>query len=431
MTNQLFVGAAEVDITPPVGTKLCGALEPRTSIGIDDPLTFKAVVLESGGVKLAYVLADLIALGRETGDAAVALASRRTGIPGSNIVWAASHTHTGPYTTPLFGDEINRKWLAGLPEKFAQAVEAAHKARRPARMSRERGYCSKMIHNRRLKFKDGREINTWLLHQGEAEVQCLGAAAPVDPEVGILCFDDEQGAPIAILWHFSLHTNANFGTNFSADYPGVVAGRLREQFGAGVVPIFMPGAEADINPLASYRQIGDELATVIIQRLDQRRPGKGGIKLGALKAEVVAPYRDLTADQEKRIRDSQWSPVEQAVFHKELELMRKTKAREDKTIIQAWRIGEVGFTSLPGELFVEWGLKIKAQSPFPWTFPVELGGDYIGYLVTEQAWRAGGYESLICRSARPGVEGVALLVDKALQLLDRLWKKNEPRHGKR
>jgi len=178
MTNRLFVGAAEVDITPPVGTKLCGALEPRTSIGVDDPLTFKAVVLESGGVKLAYVLADLIVLGREIGDAAVALASSRTGIPPANIVWAASHTHTGPYTLPLFGDDhvIDRKWLASLPEKFAQAVEAAHKSRRPARLSRERGYCSKMIHNRRLKFKDGREINTWLLHQGEAEVQCLGTS---------------------------------------------------------------------------------------------------------------------------------------------------------------------------------------------------------------------------------------------------------------
>lgn len=422
MIDQLFVGAAEVDITPPVGTKLCGSLEPRTSIGVDDPLTFKAVVLESGGVKLAYVLADLIALTRETGDAMVALAARRTGIASENIVLATSHTHTGPYTTMIFaGAEINQEWLASLPEKFTQAVEAAHKSRRPARMSRERGYCLKMIHNRRLKFKDGRDINTWLLHQGEADIQCLGAAAPVDPEVGIICFDDEQGAPIAILWHFSLHTNANFGPRFSADYPGVVAGRLRERFGVGVVPIFMPGAQADINPLASYRLVGDELATVIIQRLDQRQPGKGGTKVGALKAEVVVPCRDLTVDQEKRIKDSQWSPNYQEVFRKELELMRKAGVREDRTVIQAWRIGEIGFASLPGELFVEWGIKIKQESPFPWTYPVELGGDYLGYLVTEKAWQAGGYESLIARSAKPSFEGVAGMVDKALDMLSELY----------
>ncbi len=423
MKNQLLVGAAEVDITPPVGTKLCGDLEPRTSIGVQDPLTFKAIVLESGGTKLAYVLADLIALERKVGDAAVLLASRRAGIPTDHIVWAASHTHTGPYTTPLSsGGNIDRQWFASLPEKFAQAVVAAHDARRPARMARERGYCLRMIHNRRLKFKDGREINTWLLQQGEQEIQCLGAAAPVDPEVGIVCFDDEQGMPIAILWHFSLHANANFGLKFSADYPGVVAGRLRERFGSGVVPIYIPGAQADINPLGSYRQVGDELANVIIACLDKRQPAKGAIKLGALKSEVVVSCRDLTVDQERRIRDTQWAAAEQKFFRNELKLMRRGGVKKDRTLIQAWRIGEIGFASLPGELFTEWGLKIKAESPFPWTFPVELGGDCLGYLVTEQAWRAGGYESLIARSARPSVDGVAKMVDTALDMLGKLWK---------
>ncbi len=423
--NQLLVGAAEVEITPPVGTALAGSLQPRPSLGIQDPLTFKALVLESGGVKLAYVLADLIALEREVGDKAVALASRRTGIPAAHIVWAASHTHTGPYTlASLFAGKniVNRRWLAGLPEKFAQAVGRALQARRPARMSRTRGYNSGLIHNRRLKFKDGREINTWLINRGEADVQCLGAAAPIDPEIGIVCFDDERGRPIAVLWHYSLHTNANFGPRFSADYPGVVAGRLRERFGPDVVPIFVPGAEADINPLGTYRQVGDALADVIIERLERRRPRRGGVLLGALKQEVVVPYRDFTVDQEQRIKDSQWPPDCQEVFRQELKLMRRAGIREDRTLIQAWRMAEVGFASLPGELFLEWGLKIKAESPFPWTFPVELGADCLGYLVTEQAWKGGGYEALISRWTRPSVAGVAGMVATALDLLRRLWK---------
>ncbi|MGD0090973.1 MAG: hypothetical protein ABSE73_13730, partial [Planctomycetota bacterium] len=376
MTNTLLAGAAEVDFTPPVGTAMAGALTPRVSQGVDDPLTIKALVLESGGVKLAYVLLDLIALHRRTGDAAVALASQRTGIPASHIVWAASHTHTGPYPGEvLFGAEeggVAQGWLASLPAKFASAVELAHQARRPARLCRQRGYCHQMIHNRRLKFKDGRELNTWLLHKGEEEVQCLGSAGPVDPEVGILSFDDERGVPIAILWHYTLHTNANFGPRFSADYPGVVAGRLRERFGTATVPIFMPGAFADINPTGSYRQIGDALAEVIIKRMDQRRPVEGATALGALKEEVTVPYRDFTSDQEQRIRASQWPPDAQECFRKELARMKQQGDTEARTLLQAWRIGEVGFASLPGELFVEWGLKIKAESPFPWTFPVEL-----------------------------------------------------------
>ena len=46
MSGRLLVGAAEVDITPPVGTALAGSLGPRTSVGIEDPLTARAIVLE-------------------------------------------------------------------------------------------------------------------------------------------------------------------------------------------------------------------------------------------------------------------------------------------------------------------------------------------------------------------------------------------------
>ena len=425
MSDELLVGAAEVDITPPVGTALAGSLKPRTSVGIDDPLTAKAIVLESGGVRLAYVLLDLIKLYRKEGDRAVALAAERTGIAADHIVWAASHTHTGPYTGSIIGAEeggIDHEWLATVPEKFALAVEQANASRRPARMSRLRGYCHGVCHNRRLRFKDGREINTWLLHRGEDEVQCVGSAAPVDPEVGIVCFDDADGVPVAVLWHFTLHTNTNFGPRFSADYPGVVAARLRERFGTGTVPIFMPGAFADINTSGlRYRQVGDALAEVILPQLAARKPRDGGVPLGALKQEVVVPYRDFNSDQEQRIRDSQWPPESQEVFRRELEVMRQDGETEANTLIQAWRIGEVGFASLPGELFIDWGLSIKSQSPFPWTYPVELGGDYLGYLVTHQAWEAGGYESLIARSARPTPDGVAKMTAVALDLLKRLW----------
>jgi neutral ceramidase len=425
MPDALLVGAAEVDITPPVGVSLAGSLQPRPSVGTDDPLFAKAVVLESRGVPIAYVLLDLIALGRSEGDRAVQLASTATGIPAEQIVWAASHTHTGPYTMRFLGAEgkdVDEAWLAGLPARIAQAVTKAWEARQPARMSRLRGYCSRVSHNRRLKMKDGRELNTWLLHRGEEEVQCLGAAGPIDPELGMLCFDDAAGDPIAVLWQFTLHTNTNFGPRFSGDYPAVVAARLRERFGRDVVSIFVPGACADINtPGPFYREVGNTLADVMVPLLAKRVPRAGSLALGARKARVVVSYRDFTADQETRIRDSQWPPADQESFRQELAVMREVGVTEEESVVQAWRIGEVAFASLPGELFVEWGLKLKAESPFPWTYPVELGGDYLGYLVTEQAWAAGGYESLIARSARPSVEGVARLYAAAQGLLGQLW----------
>jgi neutral ceramidase len=430
--DVLLVGAAEVDITPPIGTPLCGSIWPRRSKGILDPLTVKAVVLQSGGQRLAYVLFDLEGLPRKEGDAAVALASARTGIPQQNIVWAASHTHSGPYVQPMFGPVpgvVDEKWLAGIPGKFADAVEAASKCMRTATMSLSRAYCLNVGHNRRLRYKDGREINTCNLESevgdgSSKDVQCLGSGGPVDPEIGMLCFDDERGTPIAVLWHFTLHTSTDFGKYFTADYPAVVAARLRERLGPGLVSIFVPGACGNISyhVASAHRVVGDALAEAMIPELEKRKPRMKRVKLASLKEDIVVPCRDFDADQEARIQASGWAEDIKEVFREELKIVREQGEKEVRTVLQAWRIGDVGFVSLPGEVFVEWGLKIKEESPFPWTFPVELGGDYIGYMVTPQAWKTGAYESLLARTAKPSVEGVEMMVARAQKLLGRLWQ---------
>lgn len=429
MKNGLLVGAYEVDITPKVGTLLAGGIYPRVSKGVHDPLMAKAVVLESGGERLAYVILDLCCLTRREGDRAVELASELTGIPKDNIIWATTHTHSGPYTMPFFGateeEVVDKEWLSTLPQKFAECVAKADAKKVPARMSFIRAYNYNLPLNRRLRFKDGRELNNWLIDRGET-AQCVGTAGPVDPEIGILSFDDLDGNLIAVLFNYALHCTTHFGEEFSGDYPAVVAQRIREAFGEEVVSLFMPGAMADINTYRSMEETGNMLADSIIPKLRERKPTTEAPQLSAMKCEITVPYRDFTQDQEERIRASQWPEDVQEVFKKELEIMRQEGAREGRTLVSAWRIGEIAFAGLPGELFVEWGLKIKEESPFPWTFPVELCCDYQGYLITEKGWKAGGYEALIARSAKPSPEGVKMMVDKVLDMFKELWERREP-----
>lgn len=424
MADEMLVGVYEMDITPPVGTLLAGGIYPRVSKGIHDPLMVKAIVLESKGTRLAYVILDICVLTRQIGDKAVELASELTGIPPQNIIWATSHTHSGPYTMPFFGakeeEVVNKDWLSALPQKFAECVARADERKVPAKMSFLRAYNYNLPLNRRLRFKDGRELNNWLIDRGET-AQCIGTAGPVDPEIGILAFDDMKGELIAVLFNFALHLTTHFGEEFSADYPAVVAQRIREAFGERVVTLYMPGAMGDINAYRSMEETGNLLADSIIPKLGNRKPDGRAPLLGAMKREIVVPYRDFTQDQEDRIRASQWPEDVQEVFRKELEIMRAEGIREGRTLLSVWRIGDIAFAGLPGELFVEWGLKIKEESPFDWTFPVELCGDYQGYLVTEKAWKAGGYESLIARSAKPSAEGVAKMIEEVLDMLRELY----------
>ena len=424
-TEGLFVGVAEIEITPPIGTMLAGSVKPRISTGIDDPLYVKTIVLESMGRKLAYVIFDLIALEKKQGDKGIMIASEKTGIPPENIVWAASHTHTGPYTTRLLSDDtpINNEWLATIPEKMAECIISADKERKPARFCRLRSFHNGLCHNRRIKFKNGTAINTWLLPNAPSDQQPIGSAGPIDPEIGIFSFDDENGKLMAVMFHFTLHTNTNFGPRFSADYPAVVAARIRERFGPGVITLFIPGACGDINlTCGSYRQVGDALAEKIIPSLEIRKPEETPLYLKAKKCEITVPRRDFTSNQIERILKSGWDIESQKVFIKEMETMSKEGKKQDDTILQTWCIGNTGFASLPGEIFVEWGLKIKRESPFSYTYPVEIGGDYLGYLITEQAWEEGGYEALIAQSAKPSAYGVKIMVEKSLEMLENLHK---------
>jgi neutral ceramidase len=427
MKTALAVGAAECDITPPVGTGMVGSLDPRPSIGIDDPLMLKALVIHTDQTRLAIVAMDLATLPRRHGDACVRAATRLTGIPADHIIWCTSHTHTGPIAEPeVYPRNVNPSdlaWLKKLPAQFAHTVARADAACQPARMSRVRTFCHGGVTSRRLRFKNGRDLNLWNLEQA-GDVQSLGYASHPDPEVGALCFDDLSGQPVAILWTFACHTNANFGPRFSADYPAVTAARLRERYGLQTISVYLPGASGDINPILGYRDLGNRLAEGLIAQLDARKAIHHPVPVQACRREITIPARAFRADEAQRRRISGWAPELIKWFEKSEQMLKRQGKRELTTWVQAFRIGDISFVTQPGELFVEWGLELKAASPFPWTYPVELSGDYLGYLVTPAADTAVGYESLHSWVSRVGPDGVGQLVTCGTDLLQAMWKES-------
>ena len=427
---ELLVGTAEVDITPEVGIALAGGVRPRASTAVGDPLKIKALALENGGKTLVYVILDVLGLTREVADRAVALAVRQSGVNAESMLWAASHTHCGPYTVPLFGiDAVDRDWLEGIPDAFARCVSQAVETKSPCRMRYARAYQWGLSLNRRIRFKDGWERNRWLVGGAEAGIQALGAAGPVDPEIGVLAFVARDGGLLACMFQSVLHANTRSGNAISADYPAVVASRLAERYGSGAAVLYVPGACGDINrnPSLGHREVGDAVAELILEALADCPAGLEGreyetdLTLCSAKRNVVVPLVDPEIDYEERLAKSQWPQDKLAVFREALERVRREGRDQAETVVQAWRIGRIGLASLPGESLVDIGLRIKEQSPFPWTFPVELGGDYLGYLLTPRAWAAGGYEALIGSLHQPTPEGVETLTETALAMLRRLY----------
>src|SRR5437016_1282221 len=80
-SSALRIGAAELDITPPIGHRMAGYFDERFATGVHDPLKAKAIVLQQGSEQIALVFCDLVGVSLNVTTNARAQASRQTGIP--------------------------------------------------------------------------------------------------------------------------------------------------------------------------------------------------------------------------------------------------------------------------------------------------------------------------------------------------------------
>jgi hypothetical protein len=93
--------------------------------------------------------------------------------------------------------------------------------------------------------------------------------------------------------------------------------------------------------------------------------------------------------------------------------------------VQALRVGEAAIVALPGEVFVELGLAIKAASPARPTAVVGLANGYLGYIPDLAGFAQGGYETWAARSASVGPGAGEALVTAANALTAQLFADGE------
>ena len=126
--------------------------------------------------------------------------------------------------------------------------------------------------------------------------------------------------------------------------------------------------------------------------------------------------RELTTADSKI--DECMAPNKEDYFN-EWAFIKKEGIRKDFPVeIQVIRVGDVAIATNPGELFAEFGLEIKEESPFKHTFVVELANGYAGYIPTQQAFEEGGYEPLrTMHSSHLRVDAGDIIVEETLNLL--------------
>lgn len=373
----LSAGVAHTIITPPIGVELCGYgyyLERRCQ-GVRDGLRATALVVGDGGERAALIAADLIGVSAGLTAQVRALVQQQTGIPPEHVMIACSHTHAGPATACLRAcGEVDSEYVAILPRYLAGAVAAACRQMRPVRARWGEVNLEGISHNR------------------------AAEAGPIDPQVGALAVESEDGAPLAVVVNFACHAVALGGENplVSRDWPGAAADLVSRELSAP--PLFVQGACGDIDP-AHANETG----------LQRTGWAVGGAALAALAraGEVeLSPVRGMSRQIELPLTSPTRAEVEAALaeagaprFQQEWAASWLRQLDDPpqtlRTEAQVLRLGEVGIAAFPAETFVEFGLAVKARSPLAHTLVASCANDLVGYLPDHADFERGGYAAAI------------------------------------
>ena len=103
MTNQLYLGVARKDITPEIGGNLYGYRPDLYSDSIHDNLTVTAFAFKSADVCAVMVSATVGGVKTTLTNEIRTQISKKHNIPFGNIVISATHTHSGPNISGVFG----------------------------------------------------------------------------------------------------------------------------------------------------------------------------------------------------------------------------------------------------------------------------------------------------------------------------------------
>lgn len=440
-------GAFEVDITPtefPVIVN--GYFTQRTVQRAIDRLMSRALVLDDGKTRLAIAVVDSLMIKRDLLDEVKQKVTKATGIPENRILISATHTHTAPSAMACLGSRADGKYTQFLPGQIAKSIVLANKNLTPAKIGwtvvqdHEHNGCRRWIFRSDYIQEDpfGNKNVRAQMHPGYRSPKHIGPAGPTDPDLSLIAVKTTDGRVLSVLGNYAMHF---FGsTEISAD----VCGRFGEKFAAllearevhpSFVGILSQGTSGDIAWM-------DYSKPQIRMSLDQYAEALAKVAFSGFQAiqyhdwvplamtEQTLKLRRRTPDENRlkwararmeALGDNKLQSKPDIYAHEQICLQNEP---EVEIKLQAIRIGDLGITAIPNEVYGITGLKLKAQSPLDTTFNIELANGAQGYIPPPEQHQLGGYTTWPARTAGLEVQAEPRIVETLLSLLEQVAGKS-------
>jgi hypothetical protein len=326
-------------------------------------------------------------------------ASALTGIFPENIMFCATHCHSGPMMHAFPESKpMVRGYVENLTHLLIGLIRMAYERLEPARLGFGRGKVSISL-NRRLTRPDG------------VTVIYANPDGPVDEEVGVLRIDTASGEPMAVVVNYACHpvVLGNGSNVISADWPGAMRRVVEAVTGAKV--LFLQGASADINPWPGVPSDSEE----VLERL--------GLEVGGEALKVWAGIEPQPEGEVRAARKKIWIPLLPVSQYagKLPEFVELAASAGGMTFeqLQAWlteympwtvelsgegddvkaalemhciRAGDFALVAAGAEIFVRTGLEVKQRSPFANTMFAAYTNGSLSYIPLPEDYPRGGYE---------------------------------------
>lgn len=433
MRARFEAGFAVRSITPRGPIEMAGyASRQGRSVGVNDDLASHAVVVSDGLDVAAVVSLDLLEVSEELVDRIRAEAERRTRLPGSGIMVCATHTHSGPVVSEGFGQQPDPEYLQFVVRQSVDAIAEAWATRGAVTVRTGSGDVKGLAYDRRT------------------------LEPSPDPQVSVIGFFRGTRL-VGSMVGFALHPTVLGPQNLlvSADWPGYLRTSIARRR-QGCLTVFINGAAGNVNigysadesalgkPMSfrtfeTARRVGESVANAALEALER------GVAVEAPRVEVrtrrvALPLRQLPSARELaeraaaggaslgRVASQAGASAEarsrlRAIYDECLsQVMRRLGINGQTALtvsIQAVRIGTAVLVGIPAELFVQAGITIKRCCEGYRVWVAGYANGSAGYLPTEEAFGAGGYEvetSVFAESAAGVlVEEVCALVNSFQQ----------------